>query len=799
MYRPFVSLACGWIVGLWLANQIHSDIYWIIAFFIGISGFLFYSKYMKGMPVVLGLIGISCGAAYFIYYNEGNTSSFSYPLNTYGAGKVVSMPIIDGSHIRFDVKIGNLQKNGKFGKVPEEVIRVTTTAKSKDELTFVRNWRTSCSIQLPLELERPSGARNPGGFNYALYLHHFGIHWQAKVPALAQIKVTACSNTISSHVEKLRQFLHQRIAELYPAKQAGLLQAMLIGEQHTLDSATQEIFSTLGLVHILSISGLHVSILVAALYFCFISCGITREKTALIILLFLPFYAMLTGGSAPVIRSVIMAGMMLIAVILRRTADGVSFLALALLMQLIWNPYQLWEPGFQLSFLVTLGLIQYVESLAHHIPVPWHRFRQTLSVMLVSQVVSFPVVVAYFYQYSWISAIVNLLFVPVYSLIVLPLSSLSLLISFVSSSWGNILAGLTSWTMSVMDHALTWVSSFSYMTYSVSPPTLGWILCYFFIFWFTYITIVTDRRFVQRLRYITFPALVLLIGILLFVEGKTTTSITMIDVGQGDATLIETAEGKVILVDGGGTLPRREEDWQKKSRSFEVGRDVVVPYLRYRGINHIDTVVITHGDGDHIRGLEAVVQRFSIGQVLHNAAGPADLYEQKLLRFLQQKHIPIKQVVSGNSWHIEKGIQVSVLHPSSVVSSANINNGSVVMLLSIYSTNVLLTGDMEEPAEREVLANFQLPSIDILKVAHHGSKTSTNQAWVSKIKPDQALISVGLHNRYGHPKPEVLARLRQFGAQIWRTDYHGAVLVRVYPNGYQIESVMKGDDQLNDR
>jgi competence protein ComEC len=799
MYRPFVSLACGWIVGLWLANQIYSDIYWIIAFIIGICGLLFYSKYMKGKPIILALIGISCGAAYFTSYDEGNVTFFSHPVNTYGTGKIVSMPIIDGNHIRFDVQIDQLQKNGKSTKVhPKEVIRVTTKANSKDELIMVQTWRTSCRIQMPLELERPSGARNPGGFDYAQYLHHYGIHWQARVPALAQIKVVVCPPTIRSKVETLRQTFHKRLGELYPQKQAGLLQAMLIGEQHTLDSVTQEIFSTLGLVHVLSISGLHVSLLVAAIYFGLTACGLTREKTACVILLFLPFYAMLTGGSAPVVRSVIMAGMMLIAVILRRTADAVSFLSLALLIQLIWNPYQLWEPGFQLSFLVTFGLIQFVEPLSHHIPVPWHRFRQALSVMLVSQVVSFPVVVAYFYQYSWISAIVNLLFVPVYSLIVLPLSSISLLISFVSSGWAEIMAVFTSWVMRIMDHALTWVSSFSAATYSISPPTLWWILCYFFVFWFTFVTIVTDRRSVQHLRYVTLSALMLLIGILLVAKDNIT-RITMIDVGQGDATLIETAEGKVILIDGGGTLPVREEAWQKKNRSFDVGRDVVVPYLRYRGINHIDTIVMTHGDGDHIRGLEAVVRRFSIGQVLHNAAGPADSFERKLLMLMQQKDIPIKQVAAGNSWQIERGIQARVLHPASVVSSANINNGSIVMLLSIYRTHILLTGDMEEQAEQEVLAKFALPAIDILKVAHHGGKTSTTEAWLSKIKPDQALLSAGLHNRYGHPKPEVLERLRQFGVQIWRTDYQGAVLVHVYPSGYQIESVVKGDDQPNDR
>jgi competence protein ComEC len=795
MYRPFVSLTGGWIVGVWLANQIHLQTYWIIAVIIGISGCLFYCKYMKGTPVILGLVGISFGASYFTMYNDANTSIFSNPIKIYGIGKIASMPTIDGDSIRFDFQIRSIHENGKLKRIPDESIRVTTKAKNIRELSYMRNWNTGCSIYIPLQLERPSAARNPGGFDYTGYLNHYGIHWQAKLSSLSQIQVLACSNTIRSQIETLRRLFHERLAELYPPKHAGLLQAMLIGEQHTLDSTTQEIFSTLGLVHVLSISGLHVSILIATFYFFLVACGITREKTAWLILFFLPFYVILTGGSAPVIRSVIMASMMLVSVILRRTADGVSFLSFALLLQLIWNPYQLWEPGFQLSFLVTLGLIQYVEPLSHHIPVPWYQFRKALAVMLVAHIVSFPIVAAHFYQYSLISAPVNLIFVPVYSLAVLPLSSISLLISFVSGSWGEMTASVCSWVMSILDQALVWISAFSFTAYSLSPPTLWWILCYFFISWFTYVTIVTDRQFVQRLRYVTLSGLALLVGILLFSGEKSATRITMIDVGQGDATLIETAEGKVILIDGGGTLPRREHAWQKKSRVFEVGRDVIVPYLRYRGINHIDTIVMTHGDGDHIRGLKAIVQRFSIGQVLHSAARPADLFEQKLLVYMKQKHIPIGQVVSGDTWKIEKDIQAKILHPQKIVPPANINNGSIVMLLSIYKTNILLTGDMEKQAEQEVLARFKLPSVHILKVAHHGSKTSTTQTWISRVKPDQALISVGLHNRYGHPNPDVLTRLRQISAQIWRTDVQGAILVYVYPNGYQIEKTKKGDDQ----
>jgi competence protein ComEC len=801
VHRPLISLACGWLIGEWLANQVSDVVYWWIAIFIVLSGCLFYAKYNKGIPVILLLVGFSTGATYFQSYNESNTSSLTHGMIVHGIGEVVSKPYVDGDHIRFDLKLQSIQNQGYRKQVPDEIIKITTKAKNPKERSLVRNWYSSCLIKLPLKLERPPQAKNPGGFNYALYLHRYGIHWQSTESMLSQVQVITCQRTFSAKIDKLRQTLQDRLEELYPEPFSGILKAMLIGEQQALDMPTQEIFSTLGLIHVLSISGLHVSLFVAMLYFLLLLCGMTREKSALLIIVFLPFYAILTGGSSPVIRSVIMASMMLLAVILRKTSDSVSFLALAFLVQLIWNPYQLWEAGFQLSFLITLGLVFYVEPLAHHIPVPWHRFRQALSVMIVSQVLSFPIVAVYFYQYSWLSAPVNLIFVPIYSVVILPLSTISLLISFLSIGWGKIFADFTSWIMSFIDNSLSWISSFPQSTYSLSPPSLWWVLCYLLLLWFTFITIVSDRRLVRQLRYVTLSVLVLMFGIVLHKGETPTTLITMVDVGQGDALLVETAQGKVFLIDGGGTLPRGQEKWQERRRAFEVGRDVLVPYLRFRGINHIDTMVMTHGDGDHIRGLRAVAKRLSVGQVLHSAAFPADDFEKNLLSSLEKKKVPIKLVRSGDAWQVEDGIQVKILHPDFSVPSSNINNGSIVMLLSIYNTNILLTGDMEEEAEREVLAKYHFPSIQILKVAHHGSNTSTTDAWISHIKPHQALISAGLHNRYGHPKPEVLTRLRQAGARIWRTDQHGAILIRVWPDGYQIESNSnrKGVDQTSDR
>jgi competence protein ComEC len=415
-----------------------------------------------------------------------------------------------------------------------------------------------------------------------------------------------------------------------------------------------------------------------------------------------------------------------------------------------------------------------------------------MAAMIVSQVLSFPLIIAHFYQYAWLSGPVNVIFSPIYSAIVLPISTLSLLISFVSLTWGSWLAQVIAWVMDVLDRCLTWIATLPKMTYSFSPPSVGWIICFFVVAWFVYALIVTDRLSLRRYRYGALVVLLALIGVLIGRNGTSITMLTVIDVGQGDALLLETAEGKVILIDGGGTLPSvRTNAWQRSRSTFEVGRDVVVPYLRYRGINHIDVIVMTHGDSDHIRGLKAVLERISVGEVWHSGMAPVDAFERQLLRQIQEKHIPIHMVQAGVQLPIEDGIHISMLHPVVNVSNKNSNDRSIVMLLQLYQTNMLLTGDIEQAAEQEVMKNYDLPSIQLLKVAHHGSKTSTTEDWLMVTKPQEALISVGRHNRYGHPHAEVIARLHQIGARIWRTDTDGAIMIFFDRNGYRINSEVK--------
>jgi competence protein ComEC len=267
---------------------------------------------------------------------------------------------------------------------------------------------------------------------------------------------------------------------------------------------------------------------------------------------------------------------------------------------------------------------------------------------------------------------------------------------------------------------------------------------------------------------------------------------TFLDVGQGDTMVLETAKGKVIVVDGGGKTGRKTEDWQRRRKEMDMGKQVVVPFLKYRGIKQIDLLVLTHGDGDHIGGVTSIVNRFPVKKVIRNPHPPKVGMEQKLINLLRQKDIPIYIAPLGSKWEVEKGISWYFLHPDQqdlLGDQRETNNDSVVFLMSIYQHQIMMTGDIEKQAEQRILSHYNLPTVPILKVAHHGSDTSTTQAWLKQLSPKDAIISVGRDNRYGHPSPKVLQRLRERKIRIWRTDQHGAVTIVFSPMYYQIETV----------
>lgn len=796
--RPLVVFVSGWIFGIALAAKTSGD--WRLwagaSVFMAAAGWLEHRYFRRLLPLFLFFVGFFAGGAHLSWTEEGNRSAIAEAVpadagevRAQVGGRIASAPEVDGDRLRFTLEVRFLAFEGQRPlSIPGERVAARVTLRSAREQELARKWKRGMELSASAILERPSPARNPGGFDYRRYLYMQGIHWTARIDGLSRVQaVSDASLDLRADIDDLRRWLGERLEALYPEEIAGLVRGMILGEREAVPPDAEADFALLGLAHLLAISGLHVGVFVGAIYGLLKGIGLTREKAAGTVLLLLPLVALLTGAGAPVVRAAIMAGLALLAVILRRFRDGLTFLAVAAWALLAWNPYQLFQPGFQLSFAVTLALLVAAGPVSRIMPFPWAWLNQLAAVTLVAQLASFPLIIYHFYEFSFLSWAVNLAAVPVVSLLVIPLAMLALALGAVHEGLAFFPAFLSSSVLSALLRGTDFLARWNGAHPAWAPPPVWWLAAYAAVCFqglFAW-TGEVRRRALHRTAF-----LLLMLGLVAFawspeaLAREREVRIAFLDVGQGDCAVIETPGGQVILVDGGGTLPVPRQDWQRRRKEHDTGRDVVIPYLKYRGIRRIDYLVITHGDADHVGGLAAVVERFPVRRVIRNPHPPGSEVERRLMRLLADRGAEVYTAPRGSGGSLEPGVAWQFLHPGREVSTGEAtNDDSVVFLLYAYGRTVLMTGDIEERAEREIAAAWDLPPVDWLKVAHHGSRTSTHPAWLKETRPAHAVISVGENNRFGHPAPEVLQRLKEQGTRVWRTDRHGAVTVRIDSSG----------------
>ena len=645
------------------------------------------------------------------------------------------------------------------------LFRVERTSDAKAELAFNGKVRLSWyrtdqrpalgeRWQLALRLKRPHGYANPGGFDYERWL------FQQRISATGYVRRDARNRRLASDAVGFMAGLRRHIASQFVALEPGssslpLIRALTIGERGTLTPAHWDTLRASGTSHLMAISGLHIS-LVAGLVFWLVRWAWSRLGTfaeiipapraaAVTALLAAALYAGLAGLGIPTRRALVMVGVAMLAVLAGKQTRPAQVLCLAVLAVLLVDPLALLAAGWWLSFWA-VTLIIYTTSGRLGKAGVWRKWCQVHIVLAISLL---PVLLVFFQQASLVSPLANVVAVPWVSLLVVPTALTGILLLAVSEPVGSALLALAARLMDVLWPLLTLLSDSDWsllhthqpVTWTLLPATAGILLLF-------------APRGVPG-RGIGLLLMLPMIWVKPPAPGPGEAWVTLLDVGQGLSTVVRTRL-HTLVYDAG---PRY-------SPTFDTGAGVVVPYLRSRGIRHIDKLVVSHGDNDHVGGVASLLGEMTVTQL---SAGVPEAIASRAAA-------PCRR---GERW-IWDGVEFDVLHPGAGQRREGNNASCVIRISAAGGQRILLTGDIESSAEQVLLRERAgLLQAEVLVVPHHGSLTSSSESFVAAVSPETALFPVGYRNRYGFPRQEVVARYRSAGAGLFDTAAHGAISVRL--------------------
>lgn len=669
---------------------------------------------------------------------------------------IYNTPLINGDRLSFQVEDQN-----------KNIVQLSYKMKSASEKKQMRQLHAGVSCIFDGERKEPQIARNFHGFNYRDYLYKQNIHFILEATYISECRKTSLS--LVQWILLLRQQAILGVTEMFPEQSGAFMNALLFGDRQQMTFEVEEQYQQFGLVHLLAISGSHIVLLMVVVYFILLRSGVTREIATVCLIFFIPIYMILAGASPSVIRASITGVLMLIAFMCSIRLSSLDALSITAICMLIFDPYLVFNIGFQFSFVGSFALLLSAPLLLES---GNGVIRNSIYISLISQLVSTPILLYHFGYYSPYSIFLNILYVPFLSLIVLPCSIIILIclpiIPFLAKSFANVL----SIGLNLSNDFLSYCESlpFTRLNFGQTPILLVALYCVSIIS----VLMVWERRISKGMVFI-FAGIFLFIstGHYVYPYFRESGSVTFLDVGQGDAILIRLPyDQEIYLIDTGGTIRLNKEEWQRKKHEFSVGNDILIPYLQKEGIKKIDKLIVTHGDADHIGAAQELLSNITVKEVVFGRKEQEAILEKAVKKQALEKEVKISEVGEGESWRVNEA-EFFVLAPTGKERSEN--NASIVLWAKLGGITWLFTGDLEEEGEKGLVATYPDLRADVLKVAHHGSNTSSITPFLSAVQPNIAIISVGERNRYGHPHKEVIERFEKMGIEIWRTDKQGAI------------------------
>jgi competence protein ComEC len=802
MQKPIISLTLAYIAGLLLG---HGFLYFpysigaLVIVTILISGiFTCFDKLslrrllLIVLPGVIGMAAYLYSAAWLPANHYARVFPFDKALHQI-TGKVTSPLDRDPDKTGFVLNLSDIDGTAVTGTMRVSVREGPTSAGYGDNL------------RVSGKMFEPRGFNNPSGFDYAAYLAQSGIYRTVSVKDGDQIGIISHGRGIFRTIQDWRERIRQAFLASTSGPGSAILQAMVLGEEGGLTDEIRDRFLAAGVTHIISISGSHLGMvailcfgLVRALlrlmperhYLLLTMHADPKKIAAWITFPLVVFYTLLAGGQVATVRSLMMITAGLAALLLERENALMHSLATAALLILVTSPQALFDISFQLSFISVLSIGYVVllwNDLSFHpsdmLQKLWHSAALLIIISLSTCLATGPLVTHYFNQMSLAGIISNMVVVPFAGMVIVPLGLFSGILSLFTHHLP--LAGLNQFLADTFISTVTFFSQLPVAEFHPPSPGVLWLLFYALLM--TSLSGLIRSRLLYLFNPLKYSSRVSKVSLITIALAGTflciaparaffprqDAEVSFPDVGQGDCSLIQLPAGKNILIDGGGTYDDR----------FDIGRRVLAPYLWDKGIRRLDLVILSHPHPDHMNGLRFILEKFDVAEVWTHGQDAGLPGYDKFNRVIAEKSISRKFVSAGHSPILLGGAELRVLHPSQDFLSherqayAAENDRSLVVHIAFHDRVFLFTGDIGTKAEKELLRNRKNWKCDLLKVPHHGSKSSSSDAFVSATRPTVAVVTVGRDNRYRHPSDEVLARYVNNGTQVYRTDRDGAVFV----------------------
>lgn len=651
----------------------------------------------------------------------------------------------------------------------KEVFQLRYTITTAEEQQKLKRLQYGQFISVSANVETPQANRNQNQFNYQTYLKRQKIHYVLQANSLSISNRVSPSTLMRIQNIRLQTIAH--ISENISPTINPYFLALITGEKNGFSPEMYETYQQMGVVHLLAISGLHVNLLIGAIYFLLLKFNISRERATICLLGFLPFYVIFTGANPPVIRAATMTALLLLSEKYATKWSSFSVICLSFILFFFLQPYVIYEVGFQLSYAVSFGIILSSRQILTR---QQNIFTKSLAISFVSTIMSSVVMMYHFYSFSWVGIFFNLLYVPIFTIIILPGCISVFLLSMCSQTLATIPESMLVFLIQLIESLTNVFAKIPHQTIVTGRPNTVILI----------LIIVTILLFFYQWQKNKFPVRIFIIFCLFcyFSSFNVSGKVSFVDVGQGDSILIQLPYNKGnYLIDTGGQLPFEKEDWAKKRKPFTIGGSTLTPVLKSKGISSLDKVIITHSDADHMEGLDDLAKNISIKELFFAQGSENKAIMKETLDAMPQ----IKQtiILAGANWQVGES-RFECLYPTQ--AGVGGNDDSIVLKAILDNKVWLFTGDLEANGEQKLLG--QPVKADILKVGHHGSKTSTSKEFIQQVQPTFAIISCGVKNRFGHPHVETLNTLEEAETTILRTDLQGEI---IYTFGKGFEATLK--------